>query len=440
MRAVLWALVISLVPLFAEENLLRESAFSAASHGWTTWSHRAETMPRAYVDAGVSFTPDAKGSLAISGVSNPAAYGGWRRRVKGLRTGEWLRFKASYRAEAVAAENWQVVARLDWSAEGGKRVSEPDYPAWTRHAQGGWSELTGQFPVPAGADSVTVELLLANAPQGSVWWDDIVLERIPAPAARKITVASVNLRPQNTAGREESVAEFIKAIAKSVPANADVILLPEGISVVGTGKTYVDVAESLPDGPTVRALAAVAKSRNAYVAAGIYEREGAAVYNTAVLIGRKGEFVGKYRKVYLPREEVERGLTPGSHFPVFETEFGKLGLMICYDVFFAEPARALANRGADMILMPIWGGDESLAKARAIENGVFLVASGYDHPTYVMDPFGERLSQAREQGSAAVATVDLGKPYRWQWLGEMRTRRLKELRVDVPVPQPGQVP
>jgi predicted amidohydrolase len=122
---------------------------------------------------------------------------------------------------------------------------------------------------------------------------------------------------------------------------------------------------------------------------------------------------------------------------VFRTDFGKVGLMICYDVFFAEPARALANQGADMILMPIWGGDESLAKARAIENGVFLVASGYDHPTYIMDPYGERLSQAREQGSAAVATVDLAKPYRWQWLGDMRTRRMKELRMDVAVPQPG---
>jgi predicted amidohydrolase len=111
--------------------------------------------------------------------------------------------------------------------------------------------------------------------------------------------------------------------------------------------------------------------------------------------------------------------------------------MICYDVFFAEPARALANQGAEMILMPIWGGDETLAKARAIENGVFLVTSGYDHPTYIMDPMGERLAQAREQGSAATATVDLAKQYNWQWLGEMRTRRLKELRMDVAVPTPG---
>ena len=87
--------------------------------------------------------------------------------------------------------------------------------------------------------------------------------------------------------------------------------------------------------------------------------------------------------------------------------------------------------------MPIWGGDETLAKARAIENKVFLVASGYDHPTYIMDPDGERLSVAEKRGAAAIATVDLNKRYIDQWLGEMHGRRMKELRLDVKPPLPG---
>src|SRR6266542_210849 len=108
---------------------------------------------------------------------------------------------------------------------------------------------------------------------------------------------------------------------------------------------------------------------------------------------------------YICREEVEAGLTPGSDYPVFRTDFGTVGLMICYDVFFADPARALATKGAEMILMLIWGGDQTLGKARAIENKVFLIASGYDYPTYVMDPDGEILSLAQQQGAAAVATI-----------------------------------
>jgi predicted amidohydrolase len=199
----------------------------------------------------------------------------------------------------------------------------------------------------------------------------------------------------------------------------------------------VEVADTLPDGPTIRALSEVAKRKNAYIVAGIYEREGHVVYNTSVLLDRAGALVGKYRKVYLPREEVERGLTPGASYPTFATDFGRVGMMICYDVFFPDPARGLTANGAEMILMPIWGGDETLAKARAIENKVFLVTSGYDHPTYIMDPNGERLSQAREQGTAAIATVDLNKRYTDPHLGDMHSRRMREIRLDVPIVYPG---
>jgi len=86
-----------------------------------------------------------------------------------------------------------------------------------------------------------------------------------------------------------------------------------------------------------------------------------------------------------------------------------------------------------VILLPIWGGDETLAKARAIEHRIFLVTSGYDHPTYIMDPYGERISEARERGTAAIATLDLNRKYRDKWLGDMRERRAKEARTDVPL-------
>jgi predicted amidohydrolase len=124
-------------------------------------------------------------------------------------------------------------------------------------------------------------------------------------------------------------------------------------------------------------------------------------------------------------------LAPGNEYPVFRTDFGTVGLMICYDVFFAEPARALALQGAEIVLLPIWGGDETLATARAIENHVFLVSSGYDHPTYIMDPAGKRIVEAPSRGTAAIATVDLNKRYLdlWDWKG----RRPREYRPDVRV-------
>lgn len=424
-------------PAGAASLHFHEAAFAAGKDGkpagWTEWSARPETAPRVFVDSRRGRT--SAGSLAISGNSNLAEHGGWERRVTGVATGGWYRFTAYYHAEAVGCESWQVVARLDWRTTTGSRAGQPDY-AWRATREGAWTRLLLEAKAPENAVSVALQLYLSNAPSGTLWWDDISLDQIPDPGPRKVTVASINLRPQHMRSSAESVGRFIEAVEAAVRVKTDIILLPEGITVVGTGKSYSEVAESIP-GPTTVRLGELARRRSSYVAAGIYEREGPAIYNTAVLIDRAGNLAGKYRKVYLPREEVEAGLTPGSDYPVFSTDFGTVGMMICYDVFFADPARALATKGAELIVMPIWGGDETLAKARAIENKVFLIASGYDHPTYVMDPDGERLAVAEKRGDAAIATIDLNKRYLDPFLGDMHGRRMKELRLDVKPALPG---
>ena len=416
---------------------IRESAFVAAKDGrpagWTEWSARPETAPRVFVDPLRGRT--SPGSLAISGNSNLAEHGGWERKVSGVAPGEWYRLAAYYRAEAVGCEAWQVVARLDWRSAAGKRAGQPDY-AWRATREGPWTRLVLEAQAPDDAAAVVVQLYLSNAPSGTLWWDDISLDQIPDPGPRKVTIATINLKPRQTHSSAESVGRFIEAVDTAVKVKTDFILLAEGITAVGTGKPYVEVAEPIP-GPTTMRLGELARQRSSYIVAGIYEREGPAVYNTAVLIDRAGNVAGKYRKVYLPREEVEGGLTPGSDYPVFRTDLGTVGMMICYDVFFADPARALATKGAELILMPIAGGDETLAKARAIENKVFLVTSGYEHPTYIMDPDGERLAVAPNRGDAAIATIDLNKRYLDPWLGEMHGRRMKELRLDLKPTLPG---
>jgi hypothetical protein len=120
------------------------------------------------------------------------------------------------------------------------------------------------------------------------------------------------------------VGKFLDA-PTAVPAKTDVIVLPEVITLVGTKKKAMDVAEPVP-GPTTARLVEVARQRNTYIVASLYEKDGHAIYNTAVLIGRKGEIVGKYRKVYLPYDEPDDGVTPGSDYPVFQTDFGKVGM------------------------------------------------------------------------------------------------------------------
>jgi predicted amidohydrolase len=408
-----------------------QSGFTAGDPAWRTPAARPEIAPRAFVAS----TPSRgePGALALSGEGNGAAAGGWERRIDGVLPERWYRLTAHYRCERVAHESWQVVARLDWTAADGARVGQPDY-AWRGERDGDWRRLTLEAPAPAGAAAVRVQLQLRETP-GVVYWDDLRLEEIAAPAPRPVRIAALNLRPRHTASAAESVRAWVALAEAAVPAGVDVILLSEGIPMVGTGRSYVDVAEPVP-GPTTAALSELARREHAWVVAGLYERSGTAVYNTAVLIDRGGALAGTYRKVYLPREEVEGGLTAGSAYPVFATDFGRVGLMICWDTQFADPARALALGGAELLLVPIAGGNETLVRARAIENRVFLASSGYDYPTQVTDPDGQVLARAVTDGAVAVATIDLSRRYLDPWLGDMRGRLFKELRTDVPASLP----
>jgi len=401
---------------------------------WTLWSPRDEIAPVAAVDARIDRgAGDGGGSLRLSGASNPGVFGGWHRLGNAVEPGQWYRLVAHYRIEGLGAlaERQAIVVRLNWRRADGKRAGRPDY-AHRIDDDGDWRRVTLDAQAPPDAAEAEIQLRLVYAPQATVWFDDVELEAIDAPEDRPVRVVAVNLRPRETGSAEASIERFAELAMEQAPVGADVILFPEGATVVGTGRTVIDVAESLP-GPTTRRLGEVARAKSAYVVAGLYEREGSIVYNTAVLLDRQGRLVGKYRKVYLPREEQEAGLTPGADYPVFQTDFGRVGMMICWDVQYADPARALALRGAELLLMPIWGGNETLAAARAIENHVFLATSGYDHPTYVMDPTGERLSQAPADGTLADAVIDLNRRYEWQWLGKMRGRYFHELRRDVPV-------
>ncbi len=409
----------------------RQVAFNAqTAQGWTTWAPRAEIAPRTWVDD--LHSRNGGGSLALSGDSNAAVFGGWQRALDGIEAGKWYRFRAAYRADGLDYAPKEVVARLDWTRADGKRAGQPDYP-WSVTAEGEWNIVTLDAQAPQDAAGVNIQLLLMNAPRATVYWDEVSLTPTAAPGRRTVNVTTVNLHPNKST---DPVGEFLALLDRSLPSGADIALLPEGVTVVGTAKSYADVAETIP-GPTTERLGEFAKRKHVWIVAGVYEREQHTIYNTAVLINREGRVAGRYRKVYIPREELEGGITPGSDYPVFQTDFGKVGMMICWDVQYADPARALALRGAEMILMPIWGGDETLGKARALENHVFLVASGYDYPTYIMAPNGEMLSRAAERGTVATASVDLNRRYPDQWLGDMRARFMKELRLDTVIAPPG---
>ena len=179
-------------------------------------------------------------------------------------------------------------------------------------------------------------------------------------------------------------------------------------------------AQTIP-GPATQVIADACRRLDLYAVFGQLELDGrsgeAALYNSAALCGPEG-LIGAYRKTHLPFLGVDRFTKHGSEpYRVFDTEIGRLGLLICYDLRFPEPSRCLALLGADIIILPTnWpeGADASpdyTAPARAVENRVFVVAVNragseggvpFIGKSQIIEPSGKRLAFAQTTGQAVI--------------------------------------
>lgn len=137
-------------------------------------------------------------------------------------------------------------------------------------------------------------------------------------------------------------------IAEAVKRGANLICLPEAYLTSGNILEVADVSVPIP-GPETDRLCALSKESGVYIVAGLLERgEDGKYYSTSVLTGPQGDLIGKYRRVH--RHELEaRYLAGGSEYPVFDVEFGRIGLLQGYDINFPEAAREYLRRGVDVV-------------------------------------------------------------------------------------------
>ncbi len=223
--------------------------------------------------------------------------------------------------------------------------------------------------------------------------------------------------------KERNVARVAELLG---PEPADLWVLPELFS---TGYQFAskeevwDLAEPVPKGPTTQKLIALAQERACYLVAGLAERSGRACYNTAVLVGPEG-FVTLYRKIHLFYREKELFQPGNVPFSAVDIREARVGLLICYDHFFPEAARALALAGADILAHPanlvMPGLGQMTMRVRALENRVFAITAnrvGRENRTgeplrftglsQVVSPRGEVLvSSAEEIEEARVVHID----------------------------------
>ena len=217
-------------------------------------------------------------------------------------------------------------------------------------------------------------------------------------------------------------------IRRAATEGADLVVLPELANSgcdLGSREDALKLAEEIPGGPTVRAWRAAADASGVCVVGGLLERDGDLLHNSAVILGRGS--AGRYRKTHLWDRE-KHLYEPGRELPVFDTRFGRMGLLVCYDAWFPEATRTLALKGARMICVPSNAPDDWVPEhhrrgdltmlnvhciAGANANRVFVAAAnrvgdGYLGRSCVVDVTGGVLALAGASGEEIVsAQIDV---------------------------------
>ena len=266
--------------------------------------------------------------------------------------------------------------------------------------------------------------------------------------SRIVKIATTSLLiddKSNTVGvNVDRAAELAEAAGKE---NVDIAVLPELFDVYSIGrndwlKHYGEVVPS--NGKLQTRFSVIAKKYNMYLIINILETAGEKLHNTAILYGRDGSYIGKYRKTHLAPGE-EDYITAGDEYPVFETDFGKVAMVICMDIHFPELFRILALQGADIILHPTMWMDytgaycDVITCARAIDNAVYMVTSHYINVPFlagrsmghsvIIDPMGRVIADTGHRPGITTAVVDLDETYEfWAAGGSELKKRYPTLK------------
>ena len=264
-----------------------------------------------------------------------------------------------------------------------------------------------------------------------------------------------------SAPREQNLTHAGEMVRQAAGSGAQVILLPEVFHelffIMSLDMSIFDKAEAIP-GPITEQMQALSQELGVVIVAPIYERVGNSVYyNSAAVIDADGDLLGVYRKNHIPLSTKfyeKLYFKPGNlGYPVFETRFGRIGILICHDRHYPEGARALGLNGAEILLVPsatptaslsvrVW--EKELA-AHAIFNEYFVaglnrVGTEGDYTYYgrsvMFDPTGEIICQAGEGEECLIGECDLdvivSRRRAWQFYRDRRPDTYEVLTQLVP--------
>lgn len=235
--------------------------------------------------------------------------------------------------------------------------------------------------------------------------------------------------------KEENLKKAELMIKESVFKNSDFIVLPEMFNCPYSNDKFIEYCEEEKTSETLLKISELASDNNVYILAGsVPEKENDKLFNTSYLFNRNGRIIAKHRKMHLFDIDVKGKitfmesdvLTAGNEITLADTEFGKIGIGICYDVRFPELARLMVNRGASILFYPgafnmttgpaHW---ELLFRTRALDNQVFCVGvapalnrsasyHSFGH-SIITSPWGEIITEASEKEELIISEIDLNE-------------------------------
>jgi agmatine deiminase len=254
---------------------------------------------------------------------------------------------------------------------------------------------------------------------------------------------------------EKNLGKALKMVRAASKEGAQVVCLPELFDSLYFPQERVSGVEpqNLPDETTDALAAAAEENKIVLIGGSLYESHDGRAYNTSVVFNSDGKMIGRYRKVHIPQDPsfYEKDyFEAGTDYRVFNTSFGKIGVLICFDQWYPEPARIIKLMGADVVLYPtaigtVKGIDqaegdwrnawENVQRGHAIANSMVVAAVNrvgvekeinFWGGSFVCDQFGKVLARAgaKEQVLVAQCDLDLAADVERGW-GFLKNRKPK---------------
>lgn len=215
---------------------------------------------------------------------------------------------------------------------------------------------------------------------------------------RVVTISQDGLADGAT---EELLAATMNRLDQAASFRPDIACLPE---------TFLRATAEPVPGPVTARLAAWARQHSSYVIAGLQTLTDGRLHNSVLLFDREGRIAGQYQKIHPTETELERGIVPGdSEPPMFETDVGRIGVQICFDVNWWDTWKRLKEKGAQIVFFPSAYPAARQISALALMNQYYVVSSTQDRSARIYDITGEELAASGKFQQWAGATLPMGK-------------------------------